>query len=304
MKPNNQELGAINAASPTPLNAVGNCDLEATRSLCRRWRELPLDGVLLLGSMGEGPLLADRTRDSFLDCALTETNGALTLFVSVADLSRQRMIERARRYAAMGARWIVITATPGQSVARAAADIRSVADASPVPCIYYDVPVNTGVSFNLDDLLALAAHPNIRGIKDSTGNALLAQALTSPAHRPPGFMLLDGTEYRTAHSAALGYDGVIHGGGVLTARAVRRVWDLAGEGHWKEAFCLDRENSLFLATVYNRFSRPLQNIAGQKYALQLLNVFRSADCSVDQAVDDSSRTRIAQAVEAYRHWLS
>ena len=303
MKPTSQELGVINAASPTPLDAAGDCDLEATRSLCRRWRHLPLDGVLLLGSMGEGPLLSDRARESFVDGARGETAGSPTLFVSVADLSRQRMIERARRSAALGAGWIVITATPGQSVSRALADVRSVAEAAPVPCIYYDVPVNTGVTFALDDLLELASHPNIHAIKDSSGNALLAQALASPAHRPPGLAVFDGTEYRTAHSAALGYDGVIHGGGVLTARAVRRIWELARQGDWQEAFRLDRENSLFLAAVYNRFSRPLQNIAGQKYALQLLNVFRSADCSVDQTVGEEARARIERAVAGYRQWL-
>ncbi len=303
MAKTDQQLGPINAASPTPLCADGGCDLEAARNLCRRWREIALDGVLILGSMGEGPMLSDKTRDDFVEVVLLETDDALPVFVSVADVSRQRMLERARRYVKMGAKWIVVTAPPGQSNGRVLADVKSIADACPVPCMYYEVPVNTGVTLQLDDLLDLVSHPNVRAIKDSTGNALLAQALTSEQYRPQGVTLFDGTEYHAALSAALGYDGVIHGGGTLTALAVRAIWAAACEGRWEEAFRIDRENSLFLASVYNRFSRPLQNIAGQKYALQLLGVFQSIECCVDQAVDDLSRARIEQAVTAYLGWL-
>jgi dihydrodipicolinate synthase/N-acetylneuraminate lyase len=140
-------------------------------------------------------------------------------------------------------------------------------------------------------------------LKDSTANPLTAYGITSRDLRPDGVALLDGCEYRTAFSQAIGYDGVLHGGGVLTGRRVREIWQLAAAGRLREAIELDRENSLFLAGVYNRFSRPLQNTVGQKYALHLLGVLDRAVVELEQSLDENSRQRIAKQVEANRHWI-
>jgi 4-hydroxy-tetrahydrodipicolinate synthase len=296
-------IGPVNAATPTPLNPEGEFDCPSAQRLCRRWFDMSLDGVLLLGSMGEGDLLSDAARCAFLQTALTETGDRLTIFASAADRSRQRMKERALAYAGMGAHCIVLCAPPGVSPQRAVDDVKAVADACPIPCAYYDVPARTGVALSLQDILSILAHPNIVAFKDSSTSEVIAQGVTSPERRPNGVRLLDGVEYRAAYSAALGYDGVLHGGGVLTARRVRRIWELAQAGRFREALALDRENALFLATVYNRLSRPLQNTIGQKYALHLLGVLDHPAVALDQSLNDESRARIAQAVKAHRKWL-
>ncbi|HUS08668.1 MAG TPA: dihydrodipicolinate synthase family protein [Bryobacteraceae bacterium] len=298
------KIGPINAATPTPLGANGIFDEQSARRLCRRWIDLKLDGVFVLGSMGEGALLSDATRRAFLGTALEVCAGRLTIFAGAADLSYSRMRERALEYAAMGAPCIVLCAPPEVSPGRAADDVRRTADACPVPCAYYEVPDRTGIALTLNEILSVLAHPNIVALKDSTANPLISQGIAAEGLRPTGVTLLDGCEYRTAFSQALGYDGVLHGGGVLTGRRVRAIWDLARSGKLREAIALDRENSLFLASVYNRFSRPLQNTIGQKYALKLLGVLEQANVEVEQSLDDASRRRIAQALDADRQWLA
>ena len=47
---------------------------------------------------------------------------------------------------------------------------RAVADASPIPVLLYNFPANTGINLEPDTVARLAEHPNIRGIKDSSGN--------------------------------------------------------------------------------------------------------------------------------------
>src|SRR5262249_59447659 len=49
----------------------------------------------------------------------------------------------------------------------------AVADASPVPVIIYNVPVFTGVPLQSKLVIELAKHPNIRGLKDSSGDGKL-----------------------------------------------------------------------------------------------------------------------------------
>jgi dihydrodipicolinate synthase/N-acetylneuraminate lyase len=294
------DLGPINAATPTPLKVDGSLDCVSARRLARRWIDIRLDGVLLLGSMGEGRLLAGRDRDGFVEIALEEAGDRLTLFASAADSSRERMREQAARYAAMGAPYVVLCLPPGVSAARAIADVKAVAESCTVPCCYYDVPAVTGAPLNLEQLRDLLSHPNIVALKDSSNNPLLSQALTAPEYRVPGVKIFDGVEYRTAWSRAVGYDGVVHGGAALTGRRVRAIWE---EPDPARASALDRENSLFLGTIYNRFSQPLQNTVGQKYVLKLLGVLEGEAVAVDQALDDASRVRIAAAVERSREWL-
>ena len=55
-------IGPINAATPTPLLNDGGFDHAGTVRLCRRWSDIGLDGVLILGSMGEGILLPEEVR--------------------------------------------------------------------------------------------------------------------------------------------------------------------------------------------------------------------------------------------------
>lgn len=296
-------IGPINAASPTPLTPEGCLDRKSARRLARRWLDLKLDGVLILGSIGEGSRLSDDARSSFVEIALEEAGDHLTVFASAADLSRDRMRERAARYAAMGVPCVVLCVPPEVTAATAVASVKSVADSCPVPCGYYEIPLNTGIALSLHEILDILAHQNIWAMKDSSNNSLLSQALTSRQYRPDRVALLDGVEYRAAYTRAVGYDGVLHGGGVLTARRVRTIWEKASQGLMREAMDLDRENSLFLGAVYNRFSRPLQNVAGQKYALKLLGVFDSEAVLIDQPMNDVSKQRIAAAIEQNRDWL-
>ncbi|MCA1809018.1 MAG: dihydrodipicolinate synthase family protein [Kiritimatiellia bacterium] len=293
-------VGPINAATPTPLLPDGALDQASVRGLCRHWLDIGLDGVMLLGSMGEGPLLPDTVRNAFVEQVLAEVGDRLTIFVSAADLSRERMLERARRYAAMGAHCIVLCATPRVSTTKVVADIKSVAEACSVPCAYYEVPANTGVALILDELLDILNHENVRVLKDSTDSSLIAQGLTAPDHRPAGVAVLDGSEYRTVYSAALNYDGVLHGGGALTGRWVRRIWEMMHRGETAAAVDQDRAKALFLSAVYNRFTRRLQHAIGQKYALKLLGILDHAAVLLDQAMDDRDRQRVAEALNAHR----
>jgi 4-hydroxy-tetrahydrodipicolinate synthase len=296
-------IGPINAATPTPLRADGSFDRESARRLCARWLEAGLDGVLLLGSMGEGLLLPEDVRTAFVETALEEAGNKLTLFVSAASRDAATMRERAARYAAMGAHCVVLSAPVGAGCGETVEQVRRTADACPVPCAYYEVPIVSKVALYVREIHRILSHPNICAFKDSSGNSLIAQALTSDEFRTD-VKLLDGVEYHVCYSVAMGYDGVIHGGGVMTGRRVRSIWSKACAGNSAEALALDRENSLCLGHIYNRFAGPVQNIAGQKFALKLLGLLADERVMVDQTLDDCSRERIARAVEANRHWLA
>ena len=88
------------------------------------------------------------------------------------------------------------------------AHYRTVAEASPVPVVMYNVPGRTGVNMTAETALAIAAEcPNIIGIKEASGN--IAQVMELLRNRPAGFRVISGDDSLTYPFLALGADGVI-----------------------------------------------------------------------------------------------
>ncbi len=300
----NVELGVIHAATPTPVMPNGELDKAGAKKLFKRMVDIKLDGVLLLGTMGEGSLLPESTREDFVESAVKDLKGKLNLLANASDSSRSRMLAQSKRYEALGVDCIVLCLTPKVSMRKAIEDVHAVAESMDIPCVFYNIPATTGQTPVLDEINEILSHPNIIALKESSGNSLIAQGLTQKNGRPDGVKIFDGDEYRSAYSAMLGFDGVLHGGGVVTAKIVREIWRCGQVSDWMQATELDRLKSLCLAKIYNRFSSPLQNIAGQKYALQLLDGFGEyVDVLADQKLSQSDRGRVEQAVESCRSWL-
>jgi 4-hydroxy-tetrahydrodipicolinate synthase len=83
----------------------------------------------------------------------------------------------------------------------------AVAEASPVPVIYYNVPGRTGSNIDVKTQLRLAQHPNIAGVKEASGS--LPQVMELLRDRPAGFEVLSGDDAYTLAFMAHGAEGVI-----------------------------------------------------------------------------------------------
>ncbi len=83
----------------------------------------------------------------------------------------------------------------------------AIADASPVPVVFYNVPGRTGSNIDAPTQRRLAAHPNIAGVKEASGN--LGQMMEILRDRPAGFEVLSGDDAFTLAMMAHGAEGVI-----------------------------------------------------------------------------------------------
>jgi 4-hydroxy-tetrahydrodipicolinate synthase len=84
---------------------------------------------------------------------------------------------------------------------------KAIADASPVPVILYNVPARTSSNINAETTLRLAAHPNIIGIKEASGN--LEQCMKIVKSMPKDFLLISGDDLLTLPIYSIGGKGVI-----------------------------------------------------------------------------------------------
>jgi 4-hydroxy-2-oxoglutarate aldolase len=204
----------------------------------QRWNAAALAGYVVLGSTGEFPMLSDAERDHVLVTARGSIPRDKAFIAGTGANSTLHTIRQTRRAAEIGAdAAIVITPhyfTKGFS--QAAAQIRhylAVADASPIPIVIYNFPINTGINLEADTVAKIAAHPNVGGIKDSSGN--IPQCAQIIDQTPKSFHVLVGSAAALLPSLAIGSSGGILALGTISAREWCEVYALARGGRWEEA---------------------------------------------------------------------
>ena len=207
------------------------------RSL-ERWNQTALAGYVVLGSTGEFPMLSEAERDRVLTAAREAIPRDKAFIAGTGTNSTLHTIRQSKRAAELGAdAAIVITPhyfTKGFS--QAAAQVRhylAVADASPIPVMIYNFPVNTGINLEAETVAKIAEHPNVCGIKDSSGN--IPQCAQIIDQTPKSFHVLVGAALALLPSLAIGSSGGIVALGLISAREFCDVYALARGGRWDEA---------------------------------------------------------------------
>jgi 4-hydroxy-tetrahydrodipicolinate synthase len=114
-----------------------------------------------------------------------------------------------------------------------------VADAVTRPLIVYNVPGRTGVDLKPDTVIKLADHPNIRAIKEATGELNRVHVLRDACG--PGFALLSGDDATSCEFMLQGGDGVISVTANVAAEGIRRLCDAAIGRKRAEAERIDRD---------------------------------------------------------------
>jgi 4-hydroxy-2-oxoglutarate aldolase len=158
----------------TPFYPDGNIYFKKLESNVERYSRTPVSGIVVLGSTGEAILLSDQERRDALKCA---RQAAAPNKVLVAGTGIESAIETLRltEYAAELGYDVAMVRTPHyykkqMQAANILAFYRTVADRSPLPVIIYNFPQATGYDMPAEVVIELAGHPNLIGIKESSGD--------------------------------------------------------------------------------------------------------------------------------------
>ena len=158
----------------TPFYPDGNIYFKKLESNVERYSRTPVSGIVVLGSTGEAILLSDQERRDVLKSA---REAAAPNKVLVAGTGIESAIETLRltEYAAELGYDVAMVRTPHyykrqMQTANLLAFYRTVADRSPLPVIIYNFPQATGYDMPAEVVIELAGHPNLIGIKESSGD--------------------------------------------------------------------------------------------------------------------------------------
>ena len=156
----------------TPFHADGSVNFEKLRELVEWHVQQGTDGIVALGTTGESSTMSHEEDDAVARAVIETVNGRIPVICGAGSNSTQTQLEKSRRYHDMGADGLLLI-TPYYNKANDEGMYRhfaAVADAVDTPIILYNVPGRTGCSISPACCARLAAHPNIAGIKEASGN--------------------------------------------------------------------------------------------------------------------------------------
>lgn len=261
-----REPNGVSIPVPTPFRG----DAVATdrlRDNLTRWNRTDLHGYVILGSTGEFPMLSEAERDTVLVAAREAIPRERAFIAGTGSNATLLTIKQTRRAAEIGADAAIVI-TPHyftRGFSQPAAQIRhylAVAEASPIPIMLYNFPLNTGINLDPDTVARIAEHPNVCGIKDSSGN--IAQAAQIIHLTPKSFHVLVGAAAALLPALTIGGSGGILALAAIAAAEFVEVYALARQGRWEEAKEIAARMMLADRGVPGRYG-----IGGLKAALDL-----------------------------------
>jgi 4-hydroxy-2-oxoglutarate aldolase len=204
-------LEGIIAAIPTPFHPDETLNLEALESNVKRWNETGLSGYTVLGTTGEFVSLTLDEKKRVLERAREATPRDKIFLAGTGAESTFETIALTRWAGGLGADYAIVVTPHYNRRAFARESLVShyhrVADASGIPVVVYHIPACTGLSLEPETIAKIAEHPNVAGIKDSSGDVLALQETRRLC--PEDFAVLTGSAQILLAAFAVGAAGAI-----------------------------------------------------------------------------------------------
>lgn len=221
----------------TPFNQDGSLALDRLRENISRYNGTGVAGYVVIGSTGESVLLGRAEIEQVWAAAREAAASDKILIAGTGVDSTAETIARTNRAAELGYH-VALVKTPYYYKAQMTAEVHAehylrVADAARIPLLIYSVPQLTGVAVEAPLVAQLAEHPNIIGIKESSG---VMQRVGEIIHlAPAGFQTLVGSATTFFPSMALGaVGGILAVSDILPVLCVE-LYDACAAGDYPRA---------------------------------------------------------------------
>lgn len=187
----------------------GNVDFAAFEGLVERQIAAGVHGLVPVGTTGESATLTLEERQLVIETCVRVAAGRVRVIAGCGSSSTSQAVDLVRHAKTVGADGALVV-TPyynRPSQAGLEAHFRAIAEAVELPILLYNVPGRTGVDLANETVAALAAHPNVVGIKDATGD--LGRVSWMRARIEGDFDLISGDDPSFPGYMAQGGHGVI-----------------------------------------------------------------------------------------------
>lgn len=291
------ELRGVFAPATTPFDPV-TCDADviSLRANVRRWLQAPLRGIVLFGSTGEGVLLDEDEKARLTGSTRDLLNADRLLLCGTGAESTRATIRQTKLVADAGADAVLVQPPSFYKPLMTPAALRdhyvAVAEASTVPVILYQVPPRfSGVELEPGLVAEVARHPNVIGIKDSSGDLRVLGALIDGCRG--GCDVLAGSGAILYAALEMGAVGGILAVALLMPEECAEVCRAFDEQRFGEAGRLQERIAPLHKAVVGELGIP-----GMKAALDSIGMYGGAPRSPIQPLRNRDAGKLADALAA------
>lgn len=282
------KLEGIFAALTTPF--IGDeVSIPRFEENIRKYNAAGLVGYVVLGSTGECVSLSDAESEALVHAARAAAAPGKAVIAGTARESTRLTVDFTNRMADAGIDAALVRA-PSYFKSRLTRDalkahFLAVAERARVPVLLYNIPSNTGLSLEPSLVVELSAHPNVIGLKESSGNiAYLGDVIRRVR---PGFRYFLGSGSVFLPGLEFGACGAILGVADAAPELCSKIYRLFREGKLEEA----RKLQLDLIPL-NKALIEGTGIAGIKHALDLRGYYGGPVRLPLLPPDDAARAEI------------
>jgi 4-hydroxy-tetrahydrodipicolinate synthase len=284
----------------TPLLEQETLDISGFERLIERVISAGVHGLFVLGTTGEGPSLSYRVRREVIQQTCRINAGRVPILVNITDTALTEALGLACYAHDTGAQAVVYSGPfyfP-LSQAELLQHVQTVASLSPLPVFLYNMPSHTGITFEVPTVKSLAQHPNIAGLKDSSGDLMYFQSAIEAVKDRRDFALLMGPEELLANALLEGAHGGVSGGANLFPSLYVKLYEAAIADSADEMMRLHR----IVLEVRNRIYSA-GYLKSLKCALSLQGVCSGGMAEPLRECDENERNAIAENLRFFQRFV-
>jgi dihydrodipicolinate synthase/N-acetylneuraminate lyase len=222
-------------AATTQFHHDQSLDLDTTLAHVDAMIEAGIDGLIMLGTVGENCSLDPAEKREVLRATVAHVAGRIPVMSGVAEYTTALACKFAQDAQAIGVDGLMVL--PGMVYKSDSREtithFRKVARASELPIMCYNNPVSYGVDISPEMFAELADEPTLVAIKESSENPRRITDLRNVVG--DRYILFCGVDDLVLESAALGAEGWVSGLVNAFPNENRLLWDLARAGRFEEA---------------------------------------------------------------------
>jgi 4-hydroxy-tetrahydrodipicolinate synthase len=225
----------------TPFNEDKSVDYITLKKLIDEQIEANVDGLVILGTTGESPVISDTEAEKIISLAVKISKRKIKIIVGAGSNNTELAIEKSKQAQDLGADAILsvnpyYNKPPQEGLYK---HFKQIADSINIPIILYNIKGRTAVNLETETLLRLSQHKNIIGVKEASGD--LSQIMEVINQVDDDFFVLSGDDALTYPIMSLGGHGVISVTSNIFPREMKNiVWqcltnnfEAAKQSHYK-----------------------------------------------------------------------
>jgi dihydrodipicolinate synthase/N-acetylneuraminate lyase len=157
----------------TEFNKDGSLDLDGTQRHIKSCMDAGIEGLVMLGTLGENASLRAEEKETVLKAAVEATGGKIPVLSGVAEYTTELGLEHAARAKRAGCEGLMVLPSMvyQQDLREGQAHFNAIANGANLPVMIYNNPVSYKLDMTPESFVEMSVNNNIVAVKESSNDS-------------------------------------------------------------------------------------------------------------------------------------